>query len=165
MVIQPEDRVLEIGTGTGAIAAAAAQRTQEVVATDVSPYAVQCAEVTMMLNGLEQHVSVLLGDLFMPVHGEVFDVVLFNPPYFDLSAASWMERAWSAEPGCKLIERFLIGVRSVLKPGGRVQMLLSSAAPLREILSLIRRTKYRWQILARGHILGFLERLFLFELW
>jgi release factor glutamine methyltransferase len=165
MVIQPGDRVLEIGTGTGAIAAAAAQRTQEVVATDISPYAVKCAQATMRLNHIEQRVSVLLGDLFAPVQGALFDVVLFNPPYFDSSATSWVERAWAAEPKCTLIERFLVDARSVLKKGGQIQLLLSSAAPLREILQLIQRTKYHRQVLARGRLLRLLEHLFLFQLW
>ena len=165
MAIQPGDRVLEIGTGTGVIAAAAAQRTQKVVATDVNPYAVECALATMRLNQLEHRVSVLLGDLFAPVHGEVFDVVLFNPPYFDSSATSWVGRAWAAGPDCAVIERFLTEARSVLKRGGQIQMLLSSAAPLRDILQLIQHTKYRRRILAQGRILRFLENIFLFQLW
>ena len=165
MRIQPGERVLEIGTGTGAIAIAAAQRTQEVVATDVSPYAVKCAQATMRLNHVDQRVSVLLGDLFAPIQGELFDVVLFNPPYFDSSATSWIEHAWAVGPNCRLIERFFVEARSVLKKGGKIQMLLSSAAPMREILQLIQRTKYHRQILAHGRLLRFLEHLFLFQFW
>ena len=59
----------------------------------------------------------------------------------------------------------IVEVRSVLKKGGQIQMLLSSAAPMREILQLIQRTKYHRQILARGRLLRFLEHLFLFQFW
>jgi release factor glutamine methyltransferase len=165
MVIQPGERVLEIGTGTGAIAAAAALQTQDVVATDVNPFAVKCAQGTMRLNQVDQRVSVLLGDLFAPVQGEAFDVVLFNPPYFDSSATSWVGQAWAAGPECSLIKRFLIEAHSVLKPGGNIQMLLSSAAPVRTIKLQIKQVHFQWRILAEGRILGALEHLFLLQLW
>ena len=165
MTIQPGERVLEVGTGTGAIAAASALQTPYVVATDVNPYAVKCAHATMRLNQVEQRVSVLLGDLFAPVQGEAFDVVLFNPPYFDSSATSWVGQAWEAGPDCALIERFLIEAHTVLKPGGNIQMLISSAAPMRTMLLQIKHARFRRRILAEGRILGVLEHLFLLQLW
>jgi tRNA1(Val) A37 N6-methylase TrmN6 len=94
----------------------------------------------------------------------MFDVVLFNPPYFDSSATTWVGRAWAAGSSCAIIEQFLVEARSFLKPDGQIQMLLSSAAPLREILQRINQMKYRRRILARGRVLGFLEHLFLFQL-
>ncbi|MFX0167976.1 MAG: HemK2/MTQ2 family protein methyltransferase [Candidatus Hodarchaeota archaeon] len=165
MILHPQNRVLEIGTGTGAIAAAAARITHDVTATDVNPYAVNCAQGTMKLNKVETRVTVLRGDLFAPVQGEVFDVILFNPPYFDLITESWIGSAWAAGPKCELIDRFLVEARSYMNEEGCIQMLASSAAPLRRILRRIQEIRYRYRIIAQGRLLGFGEKLYLFQLW
>ena len=96
MRILPSSRVLEIGTGSGAIAAAAVRAGGQVIATDLNPYAVECAKITLELNGFQKRVAVLLGDLFAPVQGKTFDTILFNPPYFPYQASNWISSAWSA---------------------------------------------------------------------
>lgn len=69
--------VLEIGTGCGVLAAALAERAARVVAIDNNPVAVECAQSN--LTGLP--IEVRLGDLFGPVRGDRFDLVVTNPPY------------------------------------------------------------------------------------
>lgn len=165
MRIQPDTRVLEIGTGTGAIAAAAGRITSPVVATDINPYAVECAQKTMKLNNLTSRVTVLLGDLFSPVQSETFDVILFNPPYFELPARSWIEKAWLAGPNCELITRFLSEARRVLAKKGHILILFSSAAPLRKLLDYIRHARFSFRVIAKGRILGFVESVYLFQLF
>jgi release factor glutamine methyltransferase len=157
-------RVLEVGTGSGAIAAAAAQVSKFVCATDISPFAVRCAKATMRLNGIEDRVRVVQGDLFSPVQGETFDVILFNPPFFKSSAISWLAKAWAAGSDYELFNRFFVDARQMLSKTGEIQILLSSAASLSEIIALIRKTGYIIRLLGQGRILGFLERIFLFRL-
>ncbi len=164
MQIQPSSRVLEIGTGTGAIAAAAAQAGGHVTATVINPYAVQCARTTMKLNNLQNRVSVLSGDLFDPVQNRTFDVILFNPPYFASKASSWIAQAWSAGSQYKLIAKFLSGAHQVLVKGGQIQILFSSATVLPTILQMIRKESYDIQVLAQGRVLGLLETVYLFQL-
>ncbi|MEI7055173.1 putative protein N(5)-glutamine methyltransferase [Nocardioides sp. CCNWLW239] len=70
-------RVVDVGTGTGAIGAAISRRVPraEVWASDIDPAAVECARVNLASN-------VVLGDLFSPLpHGLVFDVIVANAPY------------------------------------------------------------------------------------
>ncbi|MFX1566167.1 MAG: HemK2/MTQ2 family protein methyltransferase [Promethearchaeota archaeon] len=164
MHIEPRNQVLEIGTGSGAIAAAAANQAQSVIATDVNPYAVQCAQATMRLNGLEKKVSVLQGDLFAPVLEKRFDVVLFNPPYLAFRPQSLLAKAWSAGPNFELLEKFLCGVREVLTDKGEIQILLSSATALTKIFKLIRNAGFRIQVMAKERMLGILERIYLLRL-
>ncbi len=54
---------------------------RRVVAVDINPAAVRCAQINALLNQLEQRIEVRRGDLFAPVAGERFDLVLFNPPF------------------------------------------------------------------------------------
>jgi release factor glutamine methyltransferase len=76
---QPE-RVLDIGTGSGAIALVIAQARplSTVTATDLSPDALVLARENASLNGLVA--NFILADLFPP-RGERFDLIVSNPPY------------------------------------------------------------------------------------
>jgi release factor glutamine methyltransferase len=75
-------RILEIGTGCGAISVSLASELKEahVVATDISREAISAAMKNAHNNGVENQISFLIGDLFQPVSGK-FDIIVSNPPY------------------------------------------------------------------------------------
>ena len=128
---RPGDRVLEVGTGSGLIAAEIVRITC-VVATDINPHAVFCAK--------KAGVDVVRTDLFMGIRGP-FDLVLFNPPYLPTQPEErindWLEYALDGgESGRVTIERFLYEVGRVLAPGGRILLLISSLTGLSEVLKL-----------------------------
>lgn len=73
-------RVLDLCTGSGAIAIAVAKNSPaEVTATDVSEAA--CTVARANAAGAGASVKVLAGDMFAPVAEEKFDVIVSNPPY------------------------------------------------------------------------------------
>jgi release factor glutamine methyltransferase len=75
-------RVLDICTGSGCIALAIAKGLPEalVLGTDISREAIACAVENARLNSIE-NAEFLTGDLFEPVAGMRFDMVVSNPPY------------------------------------------------------------------------------------
>ena len=78
-------RILEIGTGSGAVAVCLARECAEaeIWATDVSAPALDVARDNASRHGVEGKIRWLRGDLFAPVQGlaERFDVLVSNPPY------------------------------------------------------------------------------------
>ena len=115
--------VLDMGTGSGICALAAAARARCVTAVDINPAAAHCARINVLLNRLDDRVQVLQGDLFAPVHGERFDVVLFNPPFKAGAPRDEADRAWRAGD---VAERFAAGLRAHLAPAGFALVVLST---------------------------------------
>ena len=89
-------RVVDVGTGSGAIALALADERPDlrVVGTESSPGALAVARANAARLGLD--VELLEGDLLEPVTGPV-DAVVCNPPYVPAGRATW-RRSWPTSP-------------------------------------------------------------------
>jgi release factor glutamine methyltransferase len=75
-------RILEIGTGSGAISVSLAHEltNAQIVATDISQDAINLASRNAQINNVLNQISFLSGNLFEPVSGK-FDIIVSNPPY------------------------------------------------------------------------------------
>jgi release factor glutamine methyltransferase len=120
--------VLDLCTGTGALAVAAARAGAEVSAVDVCRRAVLNARLNARLNNTR--VVAVRGDLFAPVRGRRFDLVVSNPPYLPgVARPRGAARAWDAGPdGRALLDRICVGAAAHLRPGGRLLLMQSSLA-------------------------------------
>lgn len=84
-------RVLDLCTGSGAIAIAVAKYAPaEVTATDISEAAAEVARANALGAGVS--VRVLTGDMFAPVSGEKFDIIVSNPPYIPRAELAALDR-------------------------------------------------------------------------
>jgi release factor glutamine methyltransferase len=137
--------VLDMGTGTGVGAVFAAESARRVVAVDINPAAARCARINVLLNGAEERVEVRQGDLWEPVKGERFDVVLFNPPYFRGEPTDALDHAWRSN---NVVERFAAGLRGHVKPGGYALVVLSSDGDLAAFLNAFSDNDLRVEIVA-----------------
>lgn len=116
-------RALDLGTGSGVGAVFAARRGYRVTAVDLNPEAVRCVRTNALLHHLEGRIEAREGDLFGPVPGESFDLILFNPPFFRGEPKSRIDLAWR---GTDVLERFAAGLPTALAPGGVLLLLLST---------------------------------------
>ncbi len=76
-------RVLDLGTGAGAVALALSRAADHVIATDVNPRALAFVAINARMNDV-RNVEPRLGSLFEPVPGERFDVIASQPPFIAL---------------------------------------------------------------------------------
>ncbi|MFF9803765.1 HemK2/MTQ2 family protein methyltransferase [Streptomyces coeruleorubidus] len=127
--LPPGAEVLDVGTGTGALALEAARRGLRVTAVDVSRRAVWAARLNAVRAGLP--VRIRHGNLFDPVRGESFDLILANPPYVPAPDGAGRPRgaarAWDAgDDGRLVVDRICREAPDLLHPGG-VLLLVQSA--------------------------------------
>lgn len=127
-------RSLDIGTGSGIGAIFAARRGYSVIGVDLNPEAVRCARINVLLNNLEGYIEIRQGDLFTPVAGEQFDLVLFNPPFYRGTPSDPLDRAWRATD---VIERFAKGLRQALKSTGEALIVLSTDGEWQAMLAAL----------------------------
>jgi release factor glutamine methyltransferase len=133
---EAEARVLDVGTGSGAVALAiAGERPRALLTpTAISPVALEVARENAEELGLAQRIRLLPGSLFEPVQGERFDLVVSNPPYVAESLRASLPPELDHEPpralfagpdGLGVLLPLLRGVGSVLAAGGRLALEFS----------------------------------------
>lgn len=103
--INPSDirNVLEIGTGSGcmAIAAASVLPSISVTACDISEDALAVATINVERHGLQDRVSLVQSNVFENVKGK-FDVIMSNPPYVDDDEMASLPAEYRLEPDSAL---------------------------------------------------------------
>ena len=150
-LIQPRARVLDMGTGTGIGALLAAQWAPNVDAVDINPEAVRCARINALLHTMEDRIVVYEGDLFEPVHGRRYDVVLFNPPYFRGRPDDGFEMAWRSDD---VVERFAAALPDHLTPGGYALVVLSSDGDSATFLAAFRRNDLILDVVTQQNLIS-----------
>lgn len=140
--VVPGARVLDMCTGSGAVAITAALLgARNVVAFDISARAVACAQRNARSVGVD--VEVRLGSFSDAATLEPFDVVLCNPPYVPSEnepTGMGLHRAWDAgEDGRVVLDPLCTQSAELLRPGGVLLVVhseFSGPARTREMLQV-----------------------------
>ena len=112
---------LDVGTGSGLLAILAARHCEQVVATDVTKRALAFARFNLAMNGAE-NVELRLGDRYEPVQGELFDLIVCNPP-FVVSPATTLQYRDSGLPTDTISETTVRGAAEHLASDGWAQIM------------------------------------------
>ena len=122
-------RILDIGTGSGCIAIAAAHAfgAARVDATDISPGALSVARTNVRLHGLGRRVRVLRSHVFRGLGTRRYDMILSNPPYVPTRDVDALPAEYRHEPrvgleagadGLSVVRAILGGAAQHLTPRG-----------------------------------------------
>ena len=126
MLGEPVELALDLGTGCGIQALHAARHATRVIATDISPRALELAELNARLNGFT-NIEFRLGSLFEPVAGESFGHVVSNPPFVitprGAEGVPSYEYRDGGLVGDGIVEAVIRGAEARLAPGGFAQLL------------------------------------------
>lgn len=142
-----EERVLDLCTGSGALAVAIARHfpRSRVFAGDISPTACDLARENAARCGAS--VSVRQGDLFAPFAGERFDLIVSNPPYIPAGELAGLQAEVRREPalaldggadGLDFYRRIIREAPEYLNPGGWLLLEIGSDQA-RAVTSFMRR--------------------------
>jgi release factor glutamine methyltransferase len=151
--LPPGAAVLDLCTGSGALAVCAAQRgARDVYAVDVSRRAVWTARANARLNGVR--VNAVRSDLFAALEGRRFDAIVSNPPYVPAASdelpTRGARRAWDAGvDGRALLDRICAEAPAHLKPGGVLLLVHSSVCGTERTLDALRGAGLDSDVVAR----------------
>jgi release factor glutamine methyltransferase len=124
--------VIDVGTGSGILALAAARAgAANVLAADINPNAAISAAENARANGLGDRVTGIACNLlaaFAP--RPLFDVILSSPPKHAGEPRDLADRGWHAGPAYRDVAALFDQARERLKPGGRIYVMVSSDSDL-----------------------------------
>jgi release factor glutamine methyltransferase len=131
------DRIADVGTGSGCIAIALAKElpNADIHATDISPDALEIAEANAARNQVQTRIHFHDTDLLCGIESDSFDVVVSNPPYVGESEEDEVQlevkkfeprnAVFAGHTGLEVIERLIPQAQRVLRPGGWLVMEIS----------------------------------------
>ena len=146
-------RVLDLCTGTGVLAVAAAcAGAGHVTAVDISLRAALAARFNTMIRGLP--VRVVRGNVLKFLAGQQFDVVLANPPYVPCAQQevprSGRRRAWDgALNGRALLDPLCTNAAELLSAGGMLLIVHSAVCGVETTLEILRQRGLKAAVVAR----------------
>ncbi len=144
MAVRPGDVVLDLGTGCGFLAVLAARAARQVVATDVIPEGVENARANAILNGVAVKMDFRLGEMYAPVAGVVFDLILANlsqmpvPPDRGTIKDPRLLADDGGADGWALLDQAIRGAPDHLRSGGRLLFTCFAFLGIRRALAKVK---------------------------
>lgn len=153
--VDEDTTVVDLGTGSGALAVAAASLGAKVTAVDISRRAVLTTRLNALRHGLR--VTVRRGDLTDTLPDDCCDLVLSNPPYVPSPSPGLPRRgaarAWDAgSEGRAVVNRVCDAAPRVLRPGGTLLMVHSGLCGVTATLERLTRHGMEAEVVDRAHV-------------
>jgi len=145
--------VLDLCTGSGCLGILAAMLfpNAQVDIADLSPDALEVAARNVKDHNMQDRVHIHQGDLFAPLAGKTYDIILTNPPYVDKEGMDDLPEEFRFEPvmalaagddGMDIVHRIMKEAKSHLNDGGGMMCELGRCGPALE--AAYPRTMFTW---------------------
>lgn len=153
VVIQPNQKVLEVGSGSGYVSLYLAKKFSfaEYFCLDVN----FSAAIATHQNAISNKINLIVysSNLFTAIMSQsnfkqFFDIVLFNSPYLPFLDKGMLEKAWSGgRDGLEIIIPFIENLSMVLKSTGVVYLVVSSKTNHSKLIELFNSNNYLYKLL------------------
>ncbi len=160
-------KLLDIGTGSGILAVAAANRenVHSVIAVDVQKETIaNCKK-----NIVNKKIKFIFSDLFSAFkkkggkkQEKTFDTIIFNPPYLPNDTNNADAALDGGKHGYEIIERFLKEANDYLENEGIILLLFSSLTKKEKVDGLILENLFSAELLEKQHV--FFEDLYVYKI-
>jgi release factor glutamine methyltransferase len=157
-------RVVDVGTGTGILALAAARAgAANVIAADINPNAALSAAENARDNGLGDRVTAVCSNLLAALAPRpLFDVILSSPPKHAGEPRNLADLGWHAGAKYRYISALFDQSRERLAPGGRMYVMVSSDSDLDLFSKLIDQAGFRARQVHEHSL--YIESMIIYEL-
>ena len=152
-------KVLEIGAGTGIISLYCAQKGATVICSDINPYAIEIINKNIQENKkqLNGSIEVRTGDLFeIVIEKETFDIIIFNPPYLPTTKdekkgiSEWYAKSFDGGPtGLTVTIKFLKELKPYLKKDGKAYFIYSSLSKKQQLEQTLKSLSFKYTIIKK----------------
>lgn len=146
--------VLDLCTGSGCLGIVAAEifPNAKIDIADLSADALEVARRNVRDYGLEDRISIHQGDLFAPLAGKSYDLIITNPPYVDQQGMDSLPAEYRHEPfmalggvgadGLDIVHRIMQEAKAYLNDGGGLLCELGRCGP--DLEKAYPRTPFLW---------------------
>ena len=159
--------ILEVGAGTGLISIICAKKGAKVTATDIKEESILCTKMNAWRNNVK--IEVKKGNLFEPVEGRKFDLIIFNPPYLpsDNDVDKYLTREDKLDlvggfKGNEIAIKFVKQLKKFLKRNGKALLIQSTLSNPRETMKTAEKYGLKTRIINQKKF--FFETIYLLEL-
>ncbi len=139
-----------MGCGSGIVSVFAASKGAECLAADVNPLGVKSAGENTEKNGFGDKVKTLQSNLFEKISSEEkFDMIFFNPPYYEKEPNTDFEKAFFTGKDFRVIKDFLALAKSYISPGGVIYFITSSDLDIDLFLNMVKAGGFEYNIVKK----------------
>src|SRR3989338_11017070 len=143
--------VLDMGTGSGIQAVAAAEKPEVrgVIAVDIQPEAIEHCKTAIQ----NKKITFLQSDLFSSIKkGTLFDTIIFNPPYLPADEKDPHPALDGGRKGYETLQRFFENVPEFLAADGMILIVFSSITKKDIVDESIRNKMLDFELLEKRHV-------------
>jgi release factor glutamine methyltransferase len=146
--------ILDMGCGSGVVSVFAASKGAKCLAVDVNPISVKAAEENAEQNGFGDKINAVQSNLLESLSSEEkFDIIFFNPPYYEKEPKTDFEKAFFTGSGFKVIKDFLGQAKNHFASGGFIYFITSSDLKLDIFLDMVKAGGFEFNIVKKVNTL------------
>ncbi len=146
--------ILDMGCGSGVVSVFAASKGAGCFAVDVNAVSVKTADENAAENGFSDKIKAVQSNLFENIPPEEkFDIIFFNPPYYEKEPKTDFEKAFYTGSGFRVIKDFLEQSKNHFTPGGYIYFITSSDLKLDTFLLMVKSAGFEYNIIKKVNTL------------